>query len=247
MGCRFFVSPVIKGRGGAPSLAERSRHCRPTVELGIEAVLRNNGSGAVRGHLERLGAASAIGRPVGYHVVRYGLLGAIGQFSSAEALRYPRSSRVVVRSQRGLEVGQVLAEPGDRCDAASPEGQILRRMTVEDDLLQARLESRRGEALAACEQLLAEQGIAAALLDVEHLFDGEGLYFYFLGEPPSEAVRLTEALAERYEAAVQFRTFADTLSEGCGPGCGTEEAAGQGGCSNCTSCAVASACGVKSS
>ena len=43
----------------------------------------------------------------------------------------------------------------------------------------------------------------------------------------------------------EFRRFADTLSEGCGPGCGTEEAMGQGGCESCTSCAVASACGVK--
>ena len=58
-------------------------------------------------------------------------------------------------------------------------------------------------------------------------------------------VEYTTRLAETYEAKVQFRKFTETLIEGCGPGCGTEEAKGQGGCESCTSCAVASACGAK--
>jgi len=180
-----------------------------------------------------------------FHVVRYGLLGNVGRFSSPDAVRYPRLSRVIVRSPRGLEVGEVLAEPGGEDGAGRGVGRILRRMTVEDDLLRVRLESRRNEAFSACQQLLAERQVPAALIDVEHLFDGEGLFFYFLGDPPAEAVELTTALAEQYEAVVEFRNFAETLAEGCGPGCGTEEAAGQGGCSTCTSCAVAGACGPK--
>ncbi|MBX3424486.1 MAG: hypothetical protein KF688_02290 [Pirellulales bacterium] len=179
---------------------------------------------------------------MGYHLVRYGVLGALGRFSAAGAVRYPRRSRVVVRSSRGLELGEIVAEPESHDEAADAEGQILRRMTVEDDLLQARLEKHRHEAFAACEQLLAEHNVPAALVDVEHLFDGQGLYFYFLGDPPAEAAAITAQLAETYEAAVEFRRFADTLTEGCGPGCGTDEAKGQGGCSTCTSCAVASAC-----
>jgi cell fate regulator YaaT (PSP1 superfamily) len=182
---------------------------------------------------------------MGFHLVRYGLLGHVGKFSAVDALRYPRRSRVVVRSQRGLEVGEVLAEPGDQGLVDLADGQILRRMTVQDDLLEARLERRRHEAFTACQQLLEQADVSAALVDVEHLFDGEGLFFYFLGDPPQQAHDITHRLAETYEAAVEFRKFADTLSEGCGPGCGTEEAKGQGGCASCTSCAVASACGSK--
>ena len=59
--------------------------------------------------------------------------------------------------------------------------------------------------------------------DVEHLFDGAGLFFYFLGEVPAEAEHFTQQLAEQYETTVEFRKFAETLAEGCGPGCGTEE------------------------
>jgi cell fate regulator YaaT (PSP1 superfamily) len=182
---------------------------------------------------------------MGYHVVRYGLLGHIGRFSAVDALRYARRSRVVIRSPRGLEVGEVLAGPDDNQLSGEATGQILRRMSVQDDLLAARLDRRRHEAFAACERLLAEAGVSSALVDVEHLFDGAGLYFYFLGDPPGAAAEITGRLAQTYEAAVEFRKFAETLAEGCGPGCGTEEAKGQGGCESCTSCAVASACGSR--
>lgn len=182
---------------------------------------------------------------MGLHLVRYGLLGHVGVFAAAEAVRYPRRCRVVVRSPRGLEAGEVLAEPDAHGGTLETQGRILRRMTVEDDLLEARLQRRRHEAFEACRQLLAQNAVPATLVDVEHLLDGEGLLFYFLGDLPPEVQHITGRLAETYEAAVEFRRFAETLSEGCGPGCGTEEAKGQGGCASCTSCAVASACGIK--
>jgi len=193
------------------------------------------------------GVSGDNGLSMGYHLIRYGLLGHVGRFAAVDAVRYPRRTRVVVRSPRGLEVGEVLAEPDPSDGPFTPVGQVLRRMSVQDDLLEARLDRRRHEAFAACQQLLGESGVEAALVDVEHLFDGEGLFFYFLGDTPPEASEITSRLAETYEAAVEFRKFAETLEEGCGPGCGTEEAKGQGGCAICTSCAVASACGVKKS
>jgi cell fate regulator YaaT (PSP1 superfamily) len=182
---------------------------------------------------------------MGYHLVRYGLLGHVGRFTTVDAVRYARRSRVVIRSSRGVEVGEVLAGPDEQGAVGEAAGQILRRMSIQDDLLEARLDRRRHEAYHACDKLLAEAGVTAALVDVEHLFDGEGLFFYFLGDPPAAAGDITRRLAETYEAAVEFRKFAETLSEGCGPGCGTEEAKGQGGCASCTSCAVASACGTR--
>jgi hypothetical protein len=54
---------------------------------------------------------------------------------------------------------------------------------------------------------------------------------------------LTSELAAVYDTKVQFHRFAQVLTEGCGPGCGTEEAAGNGcGTGGCSSCAVAGAC-----
>jgi hypothetical protein len=50
-------------------------------------------------------------------------------------------------------------------------GTLLRRMTIEDDLLLARLDRNRSEAFTACQTRLTERGIPAVLVDVEHLFD----------------------------------------------------------------------------
>jgi cell fate regulator YaaT (PSP1 superfamily) len=182
---------------------------------------------------------------MGYHLVRYSLLGEVGRFVSADSTRYPRHSRVIVRSVRGLEIGEVLSEPTEEDIASGSNGQILRRMTIEDQLLEARLEKHRHEAFDACSAILSKHQVPAALVDVEHLFDGKGLFFYFMGDVPPEVEHLTKQLAATYETTVAFRQFAKTLEEGCGPGCGTEEAKGQGGCDNCTSCAVAAACGVR--
>lgn len=175
-----------------------------------------------------------------HHYVRVGLHGEVGRFRSTDSARYPRGRRVIVRTARGLETGEVLSA----CDtaAAATDGELLRAMTPQDHLLSERLEQRRGEAYDACVALLAERNLDAVLMDVEHLFDGQGLYFHFLGEVSPEVEALTAELSEAYEAKAQIGRFAETLTEGCGPGCGTEEAKGQGGCDSCAGCAVASAC-----
>jgi cell fate regulator YaaT (PSP1 superfamily) len=175
-----------------------------------------------------------------HHLVRVGALATVGRFTSVDATVYPRHARVIVRTGRGLELGEILAQPDDEIDPVPGDGSILRRVTIEDQLLIARLERNRDSAFEACTSRLAELSIPIALMEVEQLFDGRTLAFYFLGEITPEVEAVTEELAELYEAQVQVRKFADTLTEGCGPGCGTEEA---GGCKTCTTgCAVAALC-----
>jgi cell fate regulator YaaT (PSP1 superfamily) len=177
------------------------------------------------------------------HLVRVGALGRVGRFTSVDAVRYPRDCRVVVRTGRGLELGEVLAPPGEAPDETAADGSILRGLTVEDHLLEARLERHRQAAYDACSARLAERNLPAVLIDVEHLFDGCSLVFYFLGEMTPRLEALTEELAELYETHVQFRRFTDAVTEGCGPGCGTETAAG---CKTCaTGCAVSSVCATR--
>jgi cell fate regulator YaaT (PSP1 superfamily) len=173
-------------------------------------------------------------------------MGQIGRFSAVDAVRYPRRSRVIVRTRRGLELGEDLSPPDETDDGhAFADGDLLRGVTVQDELLQARLEKNRQEAYSACAAMLAENDLPAVLVDVEHLFDGQGLFFYFLGDVTPQLEAYTSRLAETYEAKVQFRKFTETLIEGCGPGCGTDEVKGRGGCDSCASCAVAGACGTK--
>ncbi len=175
-----------------------------------------------------------------HHLVRVGALAHVGRFTAVDAVRYPRASRVVVRTGRGLELGEVLQPPANSADTAPADGSILRGVTVEDQLLEARLERNRQSAYEACAARLESLGLPAVLMDVEHLFDGRSLVFYFLGEMTPAIESLTDELAELYETQVQFRKFAEAVTAGCGPSCGTESAAG---CQTCaTGCAVAGAC-----
>jgi cell fate regulator YaaT (PSP1 superfamily) len=161
-----------------------------------------------------------------FHLVRVGALGHVGRFASVDATRYRRRARVIVRTSRGLEIGEVLAPPAADEPADHMDGSILRQMTTEDQLLEARLLKNRGAAYQACAAWLTTRRSPAQLMDVEHLFDGRTLVFYFLGEQPRELEGVIQELAELYDAQAQLRQFAETLTAGCGPGCGTDEAAG---------------------
>lgn len=175
------------------------------------------------------------------HIVRVGALGQVLSLVSPDCVCYPRGTRVVVRTRRGLEVGEVLSPPGARPDAAhraphgtnqpAADGEILRRMTVEDELLAQRLTQNRLAAHQACQERLESLGLPAVLLDTEFLFDGQTLIFYFLGEVPAELEAVLQDLAEAYDSRAGVRAFAQTLLAGCGPDCGSKQ-----GCSD--------ACGV---
>lgn len=211
------------------------------------------------------------------HLVRVGCLGHVGRFWSIEPRDFTRGTRVVCRTARGVEVGEILttvarrSEPhscvetdfstdlpnsrlpeatrpeppppasGSTSTAEPCDGTILRRVTVEDDLLLARLARHARAAYEACTGLLRERGLNDLLVDVEHLFDGRSIYFYFLGATSPEVERLTRELASTYEAQAQIGRFADALAAGCGPNCGTESAAGCGS-GGCSTCAIAAAC-----
>src|SRR3954452_21280600 len=99
-------------------------------------------------------------RMLAQHYVRVGLLGSVGRFAAADRRRYARGARVVCRTSRGLEVGEVLSS-ADQAGEQSCDGTLLRRVTVEDDLLIARLEKNRDQAYQACTLRLAERGSSA--------------------------------------------------------------------------------------
>src|SRR5690606_7275985 len=145
-------------------------------------------------------------------------------------------SRVVCRTRRGLEIGDVLAVVAGRGDP--PDGSLLRRMTLQDELLQQRIEQQKREAMSACQERLAQASSQAVLVDAELLFDGQTLIFYFFGETPGELDGIVAELVEAYDAQVHFRRFAETMLAGCGPDCGTDQAAGCG--ATCTACNLSS-------
>ncbi len=221
--------------------AEASGHAAPPIA--------SRGDAEAGRALRRDDASEGDGLRSPDYFVQLGLFGHVGRLG-AVAGRFGRGERVVCRTERGLELGRILSsddrpDESDGADRPPLDGTILRRMAETDHLLQARIETRRDAALAACEREIERRGLDVRLIDVEHLFDGASLYFYFLGTPDERLEALTHELAETYETKVRFRQFAERLATGCGPGCGTESkggGCGTGGCSTCGSggCSVRS-------
>lgn len=168
------------------------------------------------------------------HLVRLGILGHVGRFRAVDRTIHSRGQRVVCRTARGLEVGEVLTNLDQAESATETDGDLLRKVTPDDEMLIKRIESRRLKAIDACQRWLDSKKIDAALIDAEHLFDGESVFFYFLGPVPEQEFPIDEHLGGVYEGKVKFRQFTETLVNGCGPGCGEEAAkCGTGGCSSC--------------
>lgn len=167
------------------------------------------------------------------------------RWSGAVSLR--RGRRVVCRTGRGIELGQIVsplrgevAEGGSLSPGAGSPGQILRTATTEDELLDARLVKHKQTAVRDCQQALAALDCGTKLMDVEHLFDGRTLIFHFLGPIDEQIQGIVDQLVEVYENRARTGHFAKLVAEGCGPGCGTSE----GGCGSggCAVCVVRGAC-----
>jgi cell fate regulator YaaT (PSP1 superfamily) len=177
-------------------------------------------------------------------LLRVGLLGQIGRFTVEQARPLKRGTRVVCRTQRGLEVGVSLGNAESTAvDGTASDGRVLRCMTAEDELLWGHLRQLCEETFRACVDWLDEQTIAATLLDVEPLLDGRTLYFHFLANVEEVVQQQLDKFVELYEQQVRRSKFARLLEHGCGPGCGT--AAAKNGCGSrggCAVCKVASAC-----
>ena len=173
-------------------------------------------------------------------------MGVVGRYESADFNLYPRDTRVICRTGRGLEWGSVICPLDDDLgDGVQTGGQILRRIGSDDDLILERLDRHRDKAFQACQKLITERKVPGVLVDVEHLFDGESVYFYFLGIVDPRLEEITNELATTYERKVRFKKFAETLASGCGPDCGTGESKCSSG--GCGSCAISGGCGAKSS
>ncbi|MBX3422159.1 MAG: hypothetical protein KF752_11450 [Pirellulaceae bacterium] len=154
-----------------------------------------------------------------------------------------RGTWVVVRSYRGLEIGQCLGP----CRSGGPlAGSLLRSMQPEDEFLNGHLQQLSRLALERCTQWLQQNQQSAQLLEVEPLLDCRTLLFYFLADVDSQVHQYVEQLTRMYEQQAADSEFVLRVGRGCGPNCGTDQAA-RGGCgtpAGCSNCQVI--CGASS-
>src|SRR4051794_40741829 len=108
-------------------------------------------------------------------IVRHGAMRFLGTFEAEPEVGCRRGDRVVVRTDRGLEAGDVLCEATPRAVEMLSEpthGRVVRRLTDEDRTALERLRDAERRELEACQGFVASRRLQMELVDVEHLLGG---------------------------------------------------------------------------
>lgn len=142
------------------------------------------------------------------YVVRYGAMRSLGIFSTRGNHQASRGTRVIARTSRGLEAGEVLCEASREAveQIRNPDnGQILRRMTTEDlnELEHIQLQSR--DELKTCEGYVQKLGLEMELVDIEHVFGGERIIVFYLAEERVDFRELVKQLASEFQTRIEMR------------------------------------------
>lgn len=143
------------------------------------------------------------------YIVRFGAMRFLGIFTpQRENERFKRGDRVIIRTDRGLEVGEVLIDASDRARSFlnnPPRGQILRRMTADDEREAARIRRLAPSEIETCEKHIEELGLEMKLVDVEHIFGGERIIVYYLADGRVDFRELVRRLAAEFHTRIEMR------------------------------------------
>ncbi len=114
---------------------------------------------------------------------------------------------VIVETERGSEIGEILEPPHDvaKSELVAPLKPVV-RIADEADIEHA-AELRRLEAEAKLEfrALVKKHGLDMKPIDVEYLFDGSKVVFYFSAEERVDFRELVRELAARFKARIDMR------------------------------------------
>jgi cell fate regulator YaaT (PSP1 superfamily) len=145
------------------------------------------------------------------YIVRHGAMRQLGEFEPTPETAYRRGQRVIVRSPRGMEPGEVLCEASESSKQFLPEppqGQILRPMTTEDIRETDRLGDLAKKEFVTCLGFIQQRKLQMELIDVENLLGGERIVFYFIVPPPEKRVDfrdLVRDLAREFQTRIEMR------------------------------------------
>src|SRR5882724_6941965 len=141
-------------------------------------------------------------------LVLHGVMRFLGDFEPGECVACARGSRILARTERGLEVGDVLCEVTPQAMAMIAEpthGQIVRLLTPDDQVVADGVREKERKELEACTRFVQQRQLQMALVDVEHLFGGERIVFYFLSEKRVDFRELVKDLAREFQTRIEMR------------------------------------------
>lgn len=143
------------------------------------------------------------------YVVRYGISRHVAEFSTKFPQPLNRNAQVIIRSDRGVEWGEVLCAASDRTreylNASEEMGAILREANAEDYEKRESLRAKEREEFQNGQQLIVERKLQMQLVDIEHLFGDERLVFYYLAENRVDFRELVKSLAKQFHTRIEMR------------------------------------------
>lgn len=158
-------------------------------------------------------------------LVRYGKMGILGWFEHNEAQIPKNKSYVIVKTDRGLELGQLVGPyhyrggnyrftpeqveayytQGDKDISITTSGRFVRFASHEDIREQEHLEASAEEEAKCCQRFADELGLNMKIIEAEHLFGGERIVFYFTSEGRVDFRELVKKLAREYQTRIELR------------------------------------------
>jgi hypothetical protein len=179
------------------------------------------------------------------YLIQFGRLGFVDRFPSTLAL--VRGERVVLRTPRGIELGEVLIATAPRSTNTTlfDDGEIHRVATAHDEAECARLEARAQAMLAKAEACASELQLPLAFVDFEITLDGTAI-LQALPWAECDATPLLDELAAETGLAVRLLD----LSRGAGAEVPAPGGCGKAGCGSssggCSSCGTGGGCSTDS-
>lgn len=114
---------------------------------------------------------------------------------------------VIVDTERGTEIGVVTEAPREvEASELSAKLKPIVRVATDQDLAQIdELADLEAEALPIFRQMVKERGLDMKPIDVEYLFGGDKIVFYFVAEERVDFRELVKELATRFKSRIDMR------------------------------------------
>ena len=140
------------------------------------------------------------------YLIRYGVMSHVGRFSSSPDVDsvLERGQTVVIQTDRGVELGEVLValdasgEKAGRSLSLDQGSRHVLRVAGPDDLSCSRdAEELRPSRFSLCQRMLREGNWPWELIDVEPLLDGRATVLHYLGPRQLDFAASASAISYR--------------------------------------------------
>jgi cell fate regulator YaaT (PSP1 superfamily) len=132
----------------------------------------------------------------------------LGEFASPPGITVRRGETVILRTDRGLEAGEVLCPATSQAIAVIPEptrGDIVRIASPEDSKKLHEIRNLRNADHSTSSQIITQHRLAMQLVDIERIFGGERMVFYFISESRVDFRELVKTLAREFHTRIELR------------------------------------------